>query len=116
MVPVHNMHHHANADQVEIGRLLIEAGADVNVKDHTIQSAYLIPTADGSLEFLKLTLANGADVHSLDSYNGTGLIRAAAMEFAADAGFLEGRTCSRSRLHDRREALGVHVCVNARVR
>jgi ankyrin repeat protein len=49
----------------------------VNVQDNTQQSAYLIPTADGYLELLKLTLAAGADVHSLDSYNGTGLIRAA---------------------------------------
>jgi hypothetical protein len=29
------------------------------------------------LELLRLTLANGADVHRTDSYNGTGLIRAA---------------------------------------
>ena len=29
------------------------------------------------LEFLQLTLQAGADVHSTDSYNGTGLIRAA---------------------------------------
>ncbi len=57
--------------------LLIAAGADVNVQDRTSQSAYLIPTADGSLEFLRMTLQAGADVHSLDSYRGTGLIRAA---------------------------------------
>ena len=42
---------------------LIEAGADVNVQDDTRQSAYLIPTADGGLEMLRLTLAAGADVH-----------------------------------------------------
>ena len=47
------------------------------MKDGTQQSAYLIPTADGGLELLRLTLRSGADVHSLDSYNGTGLIRAA---------------------------------------
>ena len=67
----------AYGDHVEVGRVLIAAGADVNVQDTTRQSAYLIPTADGSLAFLRLTLENGADVHSLDSYNGTGLIRAA---------------------------------------
>ena len=60
-----------------MGRLLIQAGADVNVQDNTRQSAYLIPTADGSLAFLRLTLQSGADVQRLDSYNGTGLIRAA---------------------------------------
>ncbi len=50
--------------ELEVARLLIEAGADVNVKDDTQQSAYLIPTADGYLEFLKLTLQSGADVHT----------------------------------------------------
>src|SRR4029453_14572464 len=62
---------------VEEARRLIAAGADVNRKDPTQQSAYLISTSEGHLELLQLTLANGADVHSTDSYNGTGLIRAA---------------------------------------
>jgi hypothetical protein len=56
---------------------LIKAGADVNAQDNTQQSAYLIPTSEGYLELLKLTLQAGADVRSLDSYKGTGLIRAA---------------------------------------
>ena len=60
-----------------MARLLIEEGADVNAKDATEQSGYLIPTADGSLELLELMLAHGGDVRSLDSYRGTGLIRAA---------------------------------------
>jgi ankyrin repeat protein len=67
----------AYGDHLEVGRLLIEAGADVDVQDNSRQSAYLVPTADASLEFLRLTLQAGADVHRLDSYNGTGLIRAA---------------------------------------
>ena len=64
-------------------RQLYRQYPDVNVKDASQHSAYLIPTADGYLEFLKLTLRSGADVHSLDSYNGTGLIR------AADRGHIE---------------------------
>lgn len=56
---------------------LIVAGADVNAKDSTEQSAYLIATSEGYLRLLDLTLRNGADVTSLDSYEGTGLIRAA---------------------------------------
>lgn len=67
----------AYGNHVAVAKALIDAGADVNVKDNTQQSAYLIPTADGGLEMLQLTLAHGGDVHSLDSYNGTGLIRAA---------------------------------------
>ena len=56
---------------------LIADGADVNHKDRSRQSAYLIATSEGYLELLELTLDNGADVTSLDSFNGTGLIRAA---------------------------------------
>ncbi len=58
-------------------RDLIRAGADVNAKDETVQSAYLIATSEGYLELLELTLRRGADVDSLDSYDGTGMIRAA---------------------------------------
>jgi len=58
-------------------RRLIEQGADVNATDDTVQSAYLIATSEGYRELLELTLAHGADVRSLDSYDGTGLIRAA---------------------------------------
>jgi len=64
-------------NQVDRARRLIRAGADVNAKDETEQSAYLIATSEGYLRLLELTLRNGADVHSLDSYRGTGLIRAA---------------------------------------
>ena len=58
-------------------RDLIARGADVNAKDNTVQSAYLISTSEGYLELLTLTLKHGADVDSKDSFNGTGLIRAA---------------------------------------
>jgi uncharacterized protein len=62
---------------VDRARRLIEAGADVNAKDDTEQSAYLISTSEGYLRLLNLTLRHGADVDSKDSFNGTGLIRAA---------------------------------------
>ncbi|MET0965714.1 MAG: ankyrin repeat domain-containing protein [Nakamurella sp.] len=65
------------ANDVSAASDLISRGADVNAKDGTVQSAYLIATSEGYLDLLELTLANGADVTSLDSYNGTGLIRAA---------------------------------------
>jgi ankyrin repeat protein len=67
----------AYRNHFEIADLLIAAGADVNMKDNTLQSAYLISTSDGFTELLKKTLEAGADVHCTDSYNGTGLIRAA---------------------------------------
>jgi uncharacterized protein len=63
-------------DVARAGRL-IELGANVNAKDDSVQSAYLIATSEGYARLLDLTLRHGADVESLDSYHGTGLIRAA---------------------------------------
>lgn len=72
---------------LDVAWALIDAGADVNAKDETEQSAYLIATSEigptDGLALLELTLAHGADVRSLDSYQGTGLIR------AADRGFVD---------------------------
>lgn len=75
----------AYGNQVEVAELLVSAGADVNAKDETVQSAYLIATSEvgDDPRLLDLTLAGGADVRSLDSYDGTGLIR------AADRGFVD---------------------------
>ena len=72
--------------RLDVARVLVEAGADVNAQDDSRQSAYLIATseigeADG-FALLELTLGHGADVRALDSYDGTGLIR------AADRGFV----------------------------
>ncbi|KAA1425457.1 ankyrin repeat domain-containing protein [Mumia zhuanghuii] len=64
-------------NDVAEARRLIDAGADVNALDDTVQSAYLVATSEGYLRLLELTLARGADVESLDSFDGTGLIRAA---------------------------------------
>ena len=69
----------AKRNDVDAVRRLIRAGADVNAKDRTQQSAYLISTSEvgDDPRLLELTLANGAKVNDKDSYNGTGLIRAA---------------------------------------
>ncbi len=75
----------AYENHLDVAKTLVKAGADVNAKDETEQSAYLISTAEvgDDPRLLRLTLDNGADVQSLDSYNGTGLIR------AADRGYVE---------------------------
>jgi ankyrin repeat protein len=75
-------------NDVEEAARLIEQGADVNAKDETVQSAYLIATSEGFLSLLALTLDNGADVDSKDSFNGTGLIRAAERGHALTVGML----------------------------
>jgi len=69
----------AYGNHLGVVRLLLDAGSDVNVKDSTEQSAYLIATSEVGEDtaLLDLTLAAGADVNAKDSYNGTGLIRAA---------------------------------------
>lgn len=65
------------ANDVLTAEALIKGGADVNAKDSTAQSAYLIATSEGYADLLDLTLAHGATVNDKDSWNGTGLIRAA---------------------------------------
>lgn len=69
----------AYSNHVEVARLLVRAGADVDHQDDTQQSAYLIATSEvgDDPRLLELTLAADADVGAKDSYNGTGLIRAA---------------------------------------
>lgn len=76
------------ADDVERARDLVAQGADVNAKDSTQQSAYLVATSEGYLDLLRLTLANGAKVDDKDSWNGTGLIRAAERGHALVVGEL----------------------------
>jgi ankyrin repeat protein len=74
----------ARENRVEEARGLIARGADVNAKDETEQSAYLYATSEVGPDpaLLELTLANGADIDAKDSYNGTGLIRAAHRGYA----------------------------------
>lgn len=69
----------AYANEVETARLLVQRGADVNLKDETVQSAYLISTSEvGPDDALLVVMLNGgARMGSLDSFDGTGLIRAA---------------------------------------
>ncbi len=67
---------------------LIAEGANVNFKDSTEQSAYLIATSEGYLDLLDLTLAAGAELTALDRFSGTGLIRAAERGHAAVVGRL----------------------------
>lgn len=69
----------AYGNHLRVARFLLTAGADPNVKDETVQSPYLISTAEvgDDPRLLNLTIANGAIINSKDSFNGTGLIRAA---------------------------------------
>ena len=76
------------ANDVDRARTLIGDGADVNWQDQTQQSAYLVATSEGYLDLLELTLRSGARVNDKDSFNGTGLIRAAERGHASIVGRL----------------------------
>ncbi len=80
----------AYANDVERAAELIAAGADVNAKDASEQSAYLIATSEvgDDPRLLDLVLSNGARVTAKDSFNGTGLIRAAERGFPTIVGRL----------------------------
>ena len=78
----------ARRDDVPTAQRLIAAGSDVNAKDAGGESAYLITTADNAPGVLELTLRNGARINDLDSWNGTGLIRAAERGHAQIVGRL----------------------------
>jgi hypothetical protein len=75
----------AYGNHVDVAEALLDAGADPNAQDASQQSAFLIATSEvgDDLRLLELTLANGAEVDAKDSYNGTGLIRAADRGYTA---------------------------------
>lgn len=64
-------------NRVEIAKILISHGADVNARDAKQDTPYLLAGAEGRNEILKLTLENGADLKSTNRYGGTALIPAA---------------------------------------
>ena len=66
-----------HANDIATARHLIEAGADVNAKDHMQDSPYLYAGAHGYLDILNMTLEHGADLKSTNRYGGTALIPAA---------------------------------------
>jgi uncharacterized protein len=69
----------AYRNDVAAARRLVRAGADVNVRDGSRQSPYLIATSEvgDDPRLLEVTLAGGARVDDKDRFDGTGLIRAA---------------------------------------
>ena len=64
------------ANHIEMAKLLIEAGADVNAQDKMLNSSFLYAGASGYLNILKLCIKAGADYKVFNRYYGTALIPA----------------------------------------
>jgi ankyrin repeat protein len=75
-------------DDLSRATALVARGADVNAKDETQQSAYLIAASEGRLGLLRLALTHRARVDDKDSWKGTALIRAAERGHALVVGAL----------------------------
>lgn len=60
----------------ETARVLVEAGADVNLRDQRLNSPFLYAGAEGLLEIVKLT-APTADTRVTNRYGGVAVIPAA---------------------------------------
>ena len=54
------------ANAIDAARILIAAGADVNAIDHQKDSPYLYAGAEGRFEILKMTVAAGANLRSVN--------------------------------------------------
>ncbi len=60
-------------DQIEIAKLLIENGADINETDNTGITTLMEASSNGQLEIVKLLIEKGADVNKVNAYGETAL-------------------------------------------
>ena len=65
-----------SAIMLDVARLLINEGADVNAKDFIQDTPFLVAGAEGRAEILKLMLAAEPDLKSINRFGGTALIPA----------------------------------------
>lgn len=65
-----------HANQIDMVRVLLENGADVDLQDNMNDNPFLYAGAEGLLEILKLTIAAGANTKLTNRYGGTALIPA----------------------------------------
>lgn len=63
-------------NHVDVVRLLVSRGANVNAQDAQQDSAFLLASASGYTDIVQATLAAGADLASTNRYGGTALIPA----------------------------------------
>lgn len=70
MVAVHT-------NQLELFTLLVEHGANINIRDNHLDNPLLYSGAEGKLNFVKAAIAAGADTTITNRFGGTALIPAA---------------------------------------
>jgi len=64
-------------DRVDTVGALIQAGADINIRNNILDNPFLYASAEGLLEILKLTIDAKADTRLTNRFGGTALIPAA---------------------------------------
>jgi len=67
---------YSNYDQREIVRMLIERGADVNIKNSKGMTALMIASRGGRTEIVRMLIERGADVNIKNSNGKTALMLA----------------------------------------
>ena len=65
------------SNQIEIAKLLLNAGADVNIQNNTGSTALIYAAYAKQIEIVKLLLSAGADIDKQDIDGNTALIKAA---------------------------------------
>jgi ankyrin repeat protein len=112
------LHRAVQCGELEICRLILEAGADVNGEDGYKQTALFLATNYGSLEMLTLLLDSGAHVNVSDNFGNTPLHGAAREVFPGCCATLLERGANlfalthdgRTPLHSAAGANRVEVC------
>ena len=64
-------------DNLQIGKLLIDFGANVDVIDESGTTALMVAGCHGNIRMLKLLIAEGANLEATDNYGDTALIESA---------------------------------------
>ncbi|MGG4492591.1 ankyrin repeat domain-containing protein [Brevibacillus reuszeri] len=66
-----------HTNQLELFILLVEHGANINIRDNRLDNPLLYSGAEGKLDFVKAAIAAGADTTVTNRFGGTALIPAA---------------------------------------
>ncbi|GED67892.1 hypothetical protein BRE01_15940 [Brevibacillus reuszeri] len=66
-----------HTNQLELFTLLVEHGANINIRDNRLDNPLLYSGAEGKLDFVKAAIAAGADTTVTNRFGGTALIPAA---------------------------------------